>query len=1004
MMKKNLLLATLALPMVFAACSQDDLILDNAHANKGGDIKVSLNVTKEGDLSVGSRANWNGSGLTWEPADKISMYWLGSTCPTISTALNGKSNAVFKSDENGTNFSSESLVYLGSNAVVYPANTSHYADQKIVIEVPASQTAATVKNVPYISNELSIQEKNIAANTPGYHQPVFAPMKMAANVVTLKLDVKNTAALEKYGFNITSVELQAENAFAKQSNLVLNSDVVETKGEFKTQDLAQTPVNTIEHSTWTKPVSGQYTSTLTSEAITANADGTYDVRFVVLPTDVPTLADASIVVNTTCGTITLKTVTETIIEGGVSTTTIKEGGVVNANLTNDAEGYMVSIAEAIKFFATSITMPTDDAYSASAFQGEKVGRTIPRTVTVDASKAVLTGSKVYTSEDIIRYVNLYTDMKKTDAMELVMAVKDAEEAAAWNNLTKEAVDAVNAKNPATGTKKVTLSANETVNAIVLSTVGSVYDVPAYNGKALPLVLSAGAWTMNDTFNANDKFSKLQNNGTLTINGTTTNNGVQNKLAETVENNGILNIGGNNVLFVNGKFASTANSTINVAAGQIFTFAESIDNGLYGTYEVAGQLTSAAGEKVKINATVNNSGIVAAEGIVNGFYNFGTINMVADNAITYVQSNAHGVINLKNRNDEVQVYQADEQGKIVYNYNANVDGDTFYYYPADRFTYVKFNNIYKLAINKNDIYRNSDLWAKGDISKISMEFLGTTVLEPNAQKIADLTIAKDAHLQVLSTRLLNVKNLYLYGQLTIGGTIKYELRYVNEGRILNPGTGTITSSASTPNFDVEHGIIYNVAGLLEFAEKVNGGETFSGKTITLQADINLAGIEWTPIGNSAKPFKGTFNGLGHKIVNLNVEGTEQVGLFGYVIGEINNVVIEDADVLGYKSVAAVVGHIYGSVSNCTVKNSVVTAEIYDAELDGDNVGAIVGLAGEGTFALTNCTVNNTAIYSNPVKDAGVLAGSVFESGSTLSGNTMNGNTINGVASSKECVKK
>ena len=365
-----------------------------------------------------------------------------------------------------------------------------------------------------------------------------------------------------------------------------------------------------------------------------------------------------------------------------------------------------------------------------------------------------------------------------------------------------------------------------------------------------------------------------------------------------------------------------------------------------------------------------------------------------------------MINLKNRNAEVHVYQPNEQGKIVYNYNAQADGNTLNYYKSDRFTYVKFDNINKLSINTNEVWQNSQQITRNgaEVENISMEFLGTTILEPYGKKIADLTIAKNAHLQVLSTRELRVRNLYLYGQLTIGGTIEYDLTYVNEGRILNPGTGTITSTAIVPNFNVATGEINNVAGLLEFAEMVNGGETFSGKTIILTEDIDLAGIEWTPIGNSAKPFKGTFNGNSKTIANLNVEGTEQVGLFGYVIGTIENLYIEDADILGYKSVAAVVGHIYGSVSNCIVLNSVVTAEIYDAELDGDNVGAIVGLAGEGAFALTNCVVNNTAIYSNPVKDAGVLAGSVFTPGSTLSGNSMNGNTINGVASSKPCTLK
>ena len=139
MMKNKFLLAALTLPMFFAACSQDELISEeNAFINKGGDIKVALNVDREGDILMGSRAEWTGGGLAWKPADMISMYWLGKNDITANTALKGHSNAVFKSDAKGENFTSESLVYLGNNAVVYPADVAHVSEKniEIVVELP----------------------------------------------------------------------------------------------------------------------------------------------------------------------------------------------------------------------------------------------------------------------------------------------------------------------------------------------------------------------------------------------------------------------------------------------------------------------------------------------------------------------------------------------------------------------------------------------------------------------------------------------------------------------------------------------------------------------------------------------------------------------------------------------------------------------------------------------------------------------------------------------------
>ena len=645
-------------------------------------------------------------------------------------------------------------------------------------------------------------------------------------------------------------------------------------------------------------------------------------------------------------------------------------------------------------------MPTADAYAASKFQGEKVGRTLARTIEVDANKTVLTGSKVYKSEDIIRYVNLYTDMKKTDDMNLVLSIKDAEEAAAWTTgLTAAAVKAINDKNPAApAAAKITLTAGDEVNAVVLSTVGSVYDVPAYAGKKLPLILSAGNWTMNDTFVANENFSLIRNNGTLTISGTTT-EGVQNKMKETVENNGVLEIGGNGILLVNGKFTSTEASKINVKADQIFTFAENIYNKLDATIEVAagGQLTSAPGVKVVSDAIINNAGIVAAEGIVEGFYNNGIINMTADKAIAYLQSNANAVIILKNRGDEVKVMQDNLKGKIVYDYKAE-DGNTFYLFETDRFTYVKFVTG-DITLNKAATSVNGKT-VKKDISKISMEFTGTTTLEPNGQEIADLTVAKDAHLQIFSDREITVKNFYLYGQLTIGGTVKYALDYVNEGRILNPGTGTIESKTPGQENLAVAGDTYtinNVAGMMKFAKMVKEGNTFAGKTVTLNANIDLAGIEWTSLNN----FRGTFDGNSKTISNLIVEGTENVGLFGFTAGTIQNLTISNANVLGYKSVAAIAGNLYGNVNNCKVLNSTIVAEIYDEELDGDNVAAIAGFCGEDGVVISNCVVKDCSIVSNPVKDAAVVAGSVFNGKYTSSNLTLTNNKINGEISNKEC---
>lgn len=67
---------------------------------------------------------------------------------------------------------------------------------------------------------------------------------------------------------------------------------------------------------------------------------------------------------------------------------------------------------------------------------------------------------------------------------------------------------------------------------------------------------------------------------------------------------------------------------------------------------------------------------------------------------------------------------------------------------------------------------------------------------------------------------------------------------------------------------------SAADLQGFANIVNGtdGRTaydFASKTVKLGADIDLAGMAWTPIGVAGKAFSGIFDGQNNAIKNLTI---------------------------------------------------------------------------------------------------------------------------------------
>ena len=146
----------------------------------------------------------------------------------------------------------------------------------------------------------------------------------------------------------------------------------------------------------------------------------------------------------------------------------------------------------------------------------------------------------------------------------------------------------------------------------------------------------------------------------------------------------------------------------------------------------------------------------------------------------------------------------------------------------------------------------------------------------------------------------------------------------------------------------------------------------GGTVKLLGDVNLTG-DWTPVGTDTAPFKGTFDGDGHKITGLKITSGSYIGLFGYV-GEgatIKNVNLVGASVSGESRVGALIGRIVGdaTVSNCSVDSASKVVG------DGSNTGGLIGEAiGNITVNLDHLTnhavVENTADANS--RAAGIIA--------------------------------
>ena len=196
------------------------------------------------------------------------------------------------------------------------------------------------------------------------------------------------------------------------------------------------------------------------------------------------------------------------------------------------------------------------------------------------------------------------------------------------------------------------------------------------------------------------------------------------------------------------------------------------------------------------------------------------------------------------------------------------------------------------------------------------------------------------------------------------------------------------------------MIFTLEELINFAKAVNAGNTYKGKTVILGADIDLANMEWTPIGNSTYSFQGIFDGNGKTISNLNVNmpGKSNAGLFGMTTdGEIKNLTIENAKVTGRLNVGVVAGTPYTSkYTNITVKGHVeVNGMAYVGGVGGKNAYADwtnVTVAVDATSYVNANSVENGTAYRTYV---GGVVGFNGEGGHTFKNITSNIDVIGNV---------
>lgn len=188
-------------------------------------------------------------------------------------------------------------------------------------------------------------------------------------------------------------------------------------------------------------------------------------------------------------------------------------------------------------------------------------------------------------------------------------------------------------------------------------------------------------------------------------------------------------------------------------------------------------------------------------------------------------------------------------------------------------------------------------------------------------------------------------------------------------------------------------------LAYLAAEVNRGVNFEGEYFSLEADLDLGGLEWTPIGyyyndeqkgDMVYSFNGSFAGNNHKIYNYKIATLEVVsqlpnfsinkvcGLFGTTYGasiadlKIENCTLE-LDETGEGEILA--GALVGCAYDTILSGIEIVAQVDVSTGQKAAAGLVAGAVNNGSFAnvFADGTVMCTTVSG--INDTGLIAGYV-----------------------------
>ena len=249
-------------------------------------------------------------------------------------------------------------------------------------------------------------------------------------------------------------------------------------------------------------------------------------------------------------------------------------------------------------------------------------------------------------------------------------------------------------------------------------------------------------------------------------------------------------------------------------------------------------------------------------------------------------------------------------------------------------------------------KNADavLMSLGNINASKVTFEGDGRIVIDSERIKDEAGDEKLNYQNINIKTSETnKNNIIIGYeaydetITNGSVVGYANKNTDEA------IATVTTENGTSQYTKANGYMW-----VEDVKQLQAIDTNLGGNYALRNSIDgTQANNFKSIGSNTA-FSGKFDGIDYNIFNLNISGTDNVGLFGKTDGAtINNITLVGGSITG---TGRNVGAIVGSANNTTLTNVVNSAAVSG----NSNVGGIVGSADSSVIkdAINTGTINGS----------------------------------------------